>query len=73
VPEHVHLVLSEARHDAVRDRNAPLKPKDGLNGTPIEIGRLPQLRLLPLICRLRADHYCVLHLAVEVGYCAGGV
>jgi putative transposase len=38
MPEHVHLLLSEPRLDASSGRNAPLKPKDGLNGPPIMNG-----------------------------------
>jgi putative transposase len=34
MPEHVHLLLSEPQRDTCGDRNAPLKPKDGLNGPP---------------------------------------
>jgi putative transposase len=34
MPEHVHLLLSEPQRDAYSDHNAPLKPKDGLNGPP---------------------------------------
>ena len=33
MPEHVHLLLSEPRREA-SDQNAPLNPKDGLNGPP---------------------------------------
>ncbi len=35
MPEHVHLLLSEARQDSSSDRSTPLKPKDGLNGPPV--------------------------------------
>jgi hypothetical protein len=34
MPEHVHLLLSEPQRDTSSDENAPLKPKDGLNGPP---------------------------------------
>ena len=34
MPEHVHLLVSEPGPDAFSDRNAPLQPKDGLNGPP---------------------------------------
>ena len=34
MPEHVHLLLSEAQEDGERGPSAPLKPKDGLNGPP---------------------------------------
>src|ERR1700693_2108590 len=34
MPEHVHLLLIEPQRDMPSDRNAPLKPKDGLNGPP---------------------------------------
>ncbi|MFZ1141535.1 MAG: hypothetical protein WAN76_20315 [Candidatus Sulfotelmatobacter sp.] len=36
MPERVQLLLSELQEDA--SRNAPLKPKDGLNGPPAETG-----------------------------------
>jgi hypothetical protein len=40
MPEHVHLLLSEPQRDVYGDHNAPLKPKDGLNGPPVSlIGR----------------------------------
>jgi putative transposase len=35
MPEHVHLLLSEPLRDADPGGNAPLKPKDGLNGPPV--------------------------------------
>ena len=37
MPEHVHLLLSEPQRDTASDRNAPLKPKDGLNGPPVSL------------------------------------
>jgi hypothetical protein len=37
MPEHVHLLLSEAQRDAYGDHNFPLKPKDGLNGPPVTL------------------------------------
>src|SRR6266851_4175665 len=36
MPEHVHLLLSETQRDTSSDRTAPLKPKDGLNGPPVQ-------------------------------------
>jgi putative transposase len=35
MPKHVHLLLSEPQRDAHSSGNAPLKPKDGLNGPPV--------------------------------------
>ncbi len=39
MPEHVHLLVSEPRHEKFSDKNAPLKPKCGLNGPPGMNGR----------------------------------
>src|SRR6266705_5879135 len=35
MPEHVHLLLSEPQQDTFKNKTAPLKPKDGLNGPPV--------------------------------------
>src|ERR1700675_3382338 len=37
MPEHVHLLLSEPQRDTSSGRTAPLKPKDGLNGPPVNV------------------------------------
>src|ERR1700720_1174005 len=42
MPEHVHLLVSEPQRDMSSDRTAPLKPKDGLNGPPVEV-KIPTL------------------------------
>ena len=36
MPEHVHLVLSEPQWETSSCRTAPLKPKDGLHGPPVQ-------------------------------------
>src|ERR1700694_3812184 len=36
MPEHVHLLLSEPQRDTSGGRTAPLKPKPGLSGPPVQ-------------------------------------
>jgi REP element-mobilizing transposase RayT len=47
MPEHVHLLLSETQEDTSGDRTAPLKPKTGLSGPPVDKFDVLKARLKP--------------------------